>query len=209
PGDEVVCPSLSFIATANAVAHAGARPVFADVVAATFNLAPDAVAAALTPRTKAILLVHQVGLPAELDTFEGLARAHGIHLIEDAACAVGASYQGVRIGRPHGVIACFSFHPRKLLTCGEGGMVTTANPTLHARMRRLRQHGHADERFVEVGFNYRLSDIAAAVGLVQLSRMETMLARRRAQAARYRAALADLPGLTLPTVPPDREPNWQ
>src|SRR5262245_27500595 len=138
PGDEVVCPSLSFIATANAIAHAGARAVFADVDAATFNLAPDAVARALTPRTRAILAVHQVGLPAELDALAGLARARGIPLVEDAACAVGASFGGVRIGRPHGVMACFSFHPRKLLTCGEGGMITTADPTLAARVERLR-----------------------------------------------------------------------
>src|SRR5207245_2984780 len=130
PGDEVVCPSLSFIATANAIAHAGATAVFADVDPATVNLSPDAVARVLTPRTKAILVVHQVGLPADLDALGSLARAHGVHLIEDAACAVGASFRGVRIGRPHGVLACFSFHPRKLLTCGEGGMVTVSNPTL-------------------------------------------------------------------------------
>jgi len=209
PGDEVVCPSLSFIATANAIAHAGARPVFADVDPSTNNLTPSAVAAALGPRTKAILVVHQVGMPADLDELVSLARAHSIHLIEDAACAIGASYRGVRIGRPHGIAACFSFHPRKILTCGEGGMVTTAHGTIAARLRRLRHHGLDQTRYLEVGWNYRMTDLQAAVALVQLGRLDEMLTRRRAQAERYGNLLAGAPRLLLPTVPPERAPNFQ
>jgi len=209
PGDEVVCPSLSFIATANSIAHAGARPVFADVDPATNNLAPAAVAAALSPRTKAILAVHQVGMPADLDALGSLARAHTIPLLEDAACAAGSNYGGVRIGRPHGIAACFSFHPRKILTCGEGGMVTTTDDALAARLRRLRQHGLAEARYLELGWNYRMTDLQAAVALVQLGRLDGMLARRRAQAARYGELLQSESRLLLPQVPPGRVPNFQ
>lgn len=222
-GDEVICPSLSFIATANAIVHAGARPVFAEVDERTFNLAPEAVERAIGPRTRAILAVHQVGLPCDLDELGEIARARGLFLVEDAACAVGATYKGARIGRPHGVAACFSFHPRKILTCGEGGMVTTADAALAERLRRLRHHGmtisdldrhqaqgrYVRETYVEVGYNYRMTDLQAAVGLVQLRRLDDMLARRRALAARYTELLADVPQIEPPYAPPDRAPNFQ
>ncbi len=222
-GDEVICPSLSFIATANAIAHTGARPVFADVDERTFNLLPAAVERAIGPRTKGILAVHQVGLPCELDDLAQLARTRGLVLVEDAACAIGSTYRGARIGRPHGAAACFSFHPRKILTCGEGGMVTTASAELAERLRRLRHHGmtvsdldrhrargsYLRESYVEIGFNFRLTDLQAAIGLVQLRRLDAMLARRRALAARYQVLLRDVPAVEPPWSPADREHNYQ
>ncbi len=222
PGDEVVCPSLSFIATANAIVHAGARPVFADVDEKSLNLTAATVEPLVGPRTKAILAVHQVGVPANLDELGELARARGVPLVEDAACAVGAMWRGARVGRPHGVLACFSFHPRKILTTGEGGMLTTADGELAARLRRLRHHGmsvsdlerhraragYVKETYLEVGYNYRMSDLQAAVGLVQLRRLDDLLARRRAQAARYARAFAGSP-VEPPPAFTDREPNFQ
>ena len=200
-GDEVICPSLSFIATANSIVHAGARPVFAEVDERSFNLMPGKLP--IGPRTKAILLVHQIGLPANLDEFEKIARAHQLHLIEDAACAIGATYRGTRIGRPHGVAACFSFHPRKIISTGEGGMITTADAALAERLRSLRAHGEPYDR---VGWNYRMTDLQAAVGIVQLGRLDAMLAHRRALAARYSQALS---GVETPVVPSDREHAFQ
>jgi perosamine synthetase len=208
-GDEVVCPSLSFIATANAIAHAGARPVFADVDERTFNVTAATVERALTSRTRAILAVHQVGLPCDLDELAALALARGLILVEDAACAIGASYRGVRIGRPHGAAACFSFHPRKILTCGEGGMVATSDAAIAERLRRLRHHGLGGAAYVEVGYNYRLTDVQSAIGVVQLGKLDAMLSRRRAQAARYDALLRGVRGVETPWSPSDREPNFQ
>jgi dTDP-4-amino-4,6-dideoxygalactose transaminase len=203
-GDEVICPSLSFIATANSIVHAGARPVFAEVDERTFNLMPAKLA--ISPRTKAILLVHQIGLPANIDEFEKIARAHNLHLIEDAACAIGATYHGVRIGGPRGVAACFSFHPRKIISTGEGGMITTRDAALAEKLRRLRTHGAPTEPFDAIGWNYRMSDLQAAVGIVQMKRLDAMLARRRELAARYSAALSDV---DTPVVPSDREHAFQ
>ncbi len=137
PGDEVICPSMSFIATANSIRHAGAMPVFAEVNPQTYNLDPAAAEAAITPRTKAVLVVHQIGLPAELDRFFALAEAHGLKIVEDAACAIGSRYAGRQIGG-HGELACFSFHPRKVITTGEGGMITTNRADYAERLRLLR-----------------------------------------------------------------------
>jgi perosamine synthetase len=226
PDDEVVTASHSFIATANAIRYVGAVPVFADVELGSGNLDPDQVAAAIGPRTRAILAVHQVGMPADLERLLALAERHGLPLIEDAACAVGSeiAWQGTwqQIGRPHGRIACFSFHPRKLLTTGDGGMLTTADPALDDTFRRLRQHGmtvsdrdrHAaaavvQESYDRVGFNYRLTDIQAAVGREQLKRLPEMVTRRRAQVARYRALLAAVPEVELPAEPNWARTNWQ
>jgi perosamine synthetase len=221
-GDEVICPSLSFIATANAIVHCGATPVFADIDKATYNIDPQAIEAAITPRTKAILVVHQIGLPAQLNEISEIAKRRGLLVIEDAACAIGAEYQGRRVGLPHSLMACFSFHPRKILTTGEGGMITTADGALAERMRRVRQHamGLSDlarhssskvmiESYDEVGFNYRMTDLQAAVGLVQLQRLDGMLARRRELAARYSSRLAHLPWMVLPQVPAECRHNYQ
>lgn len=226
PDDEVITASHSFIATANAIRYSGAVPVFADVDLHTGNLDPDQVAAAIGPKTRALLIVHQVGMPADLPKLLALADRHGLPVVEDAACAVGSEiqWQGAwqRIGRPHGRIACFSFHPRKLLTTGDGGMLTTADPRLDESFRRLRQHGmtisdrarHAanavvHESYDRVGYNYRLTDIQAAVGREQLKRLPALLRRRRDQVEQYRRLLEAVPGLEFPADPPGGRTNWQ
>jgi dTDP-4-amino-4,6-dideoxygalactose transaminase len=222
PGDEVLCPSLSFIATANAIMYARAVAVFVDVDCTTFNIDPNCIEDAITPRTRAILPVHQVGLPAALDEICEIARRHRLIVIEDAACAIGSEYHGQRIGRPHSGVACFSFHPRKVLTTGEGGMITTCDEKLALRMRRLRQHGMSVsdlarhgarqatiESYDEVGFNYRMTDLQAALGCVQLHRLDDMLARRRALASRYTERLAAIPWLVAPQAPPNLRHNYQ
>jgi len=226
PGDEVVTVSHSFIATANAIRYCGATPVFVDVELDTFNIDPALVDAAVTPRTKALLVVHQLGMPCDLASLVATARRHAVPLIEDAACAIGSEirWQGEwqRIGRPHGDMACFSFHPRKLLSTGDGGMVVTASAETDAKLRLLRQHGmsvpdtvrHASaqvvfEDYPIVGFNYRLTDIQAAIGREQLSRLEGIVARRRELAGRYAAALAAVPGVVVPREPEWARTNWQ
>jgi perosamine synthetase len=222
PGDEVLCPSLSFIATANAIVHAGAQPVFVDINASTYNINPASIEAGITPRTKAIVVVHQIGLPAPLAEIAEIATRRGLLLIEDAACAVGAEYHGQRIGLPHTSLACFSFHPRKVLTTGEGGMITTCDQGIAARVRRLRQHAmtlsdlarHSAanvviESYDEVGYNYRMTDLQAAIGLVQLQRLPAMLANRRALALRYSSRLCCLPWLVLPQELADSRSNFQ
>ena len=226
PGDEVVTVSHSFIATANAIRYCGAVPVFVDVELATFNVDAAVVEAALSPRTKALLVVHQLGMPCDLAQLVALARRRGLVVIEDAACAIGSEieWQGTwqRIGRPHGDLACFSFHPRKLLSTGDGGMVATADATLDVRLRLLRQHGmsvpdtvrHASsqvvfEAYPVVGFNYRMTDIQAAIGREQLKRLPAIVERRRALAARYHAALAAHPRIVVPHEPAWARSNWQ
>jgi dTDP-4-amino-4,6-dideoxygalactose transaminase len=207
PGDEVVAPSMSFIATANAARYVGARVVFADVDADTLNLTVETVAPLLTDRTRAVILVDQAGVPADLDAMRELCDPRGIAVVEDAACAAGSTYRG----RPAGAgaaLATFSFHPRKLLTTGEGGMITTPDPDVAARLRRLREHGmnvsaaarHTEQRVVierydEVGYNYRMTDIQAAIGLVQLGRLGEIIERRRELAQRYQRLLSQISGL--------------
>jgi dTDP-4-amino-4,6-dideoxygalactose transaminase len=226
PGDEVVTVSHSFIATANAVRYCGATPVFVDIEAATLNMNPHGVSAAWSDRTRAVLVVHQLGLPCDLGRLLPLAAARGVPVVEDAACAIGSEvrWQGEwqRIGRPHGDVACFSFHPRKLLSTGDGGMLTTARADLDAQFRLLRQHGmsvpdtvrHASkdvvfESYPVLGFNYRLTDIQAAIGREQLSRLGPLVSRRRELAARYEKALADVPGVVAPREPEWTRTNWQ
>ena len=221
PGDEVIVPSLSFIATTNAVKYVGATPVFADVEAVTGNLTAKTVEAVLSPRTKAVILVHQGGMPADVDEVRGVCDPLGVQILEDAACAIGSTYKGrpVGAGSP---LAAWSFHPRKLLTTGEGGMLTLADAAVAARARQLREHGMsvsaADreaskgaviEQYLEVGFNYRMTDIQAAVGLVQLTRLETVVAERRRLAARYTELLAGIDGLHTPADPAHGTSNFQ
>jgi perosamine synthetase len=221
PGDDVVVPSLSFIATANAPRYVGARPVFADVDLQTQNLTSETVVRALTPATRAVILVHQAGMPADVRAVEAVCRPRGIAVIEDAACAIGSTYRGRPVGAGDNLVA-LSFHPRKLVTTGEGGMLLTPDPELAGRLRRLREHGMAVgaferhsggtvvlEQYVELGFNYRMTDLQAAVGLVQLGRLEAMVAERRRLAARYLEALAGAPGLDLPGDPPYGTTNFQ
>jgi perosamine synthetase len=221
-GDEVICPSLSFIATANAIAYTGARPVFADIDPETYNLDPARIEEAISRRTRAILVVHQVGLPAALNEILAVASRYGLPVIEDAACALGSEYFGRRIGMPHGIVACFSFHPRKILTTGEGGMVTTADADLAERIRRLRQHAMSAsdvmrhtarqvvfETYDEMGYNYRMTDLQAAVGLVQLRRFDRLLERRRYLAARYSRHLERVPWLKTPEESAGARHNFQ
>ena len=221
PGDDVVVPSLSFIATANAVRCAGANPVFADVEIETQNLTVASVGERLTGRTKAVVLVHQAGVPADVGALHDFLDPLGIAIVEDAACAAGATYRDEPIGS-HSPHVAFSFHPRKLLTTGEGGMLAVADPEGAARGRRLREHGmsvdaaerSAAERvivesYLEPGFNYRMTDIQAAVGLVQLERLAGIVERRRTRARRYRELLADIPGLTTIEDPPYGTTNFQ
>jgi perosamine synthetase len=222
PGDEVICPSLSFIATANAIVYAGATPVFADIDRATYNMDPASIEASITPRTKAILVVHQIGLPSPIDEIQAIASRHNLVVVEDAACAIGSEYQGERIGKPHSAVACFSFHPRKILTTAEGGMLTTNDAELAARIRRLRQHAmsvsdlarHSSskvviEQYDEVGYNYRMTDLQAAIGLVQLQRMDKMLSRRRELAQRYSTRLGSLGWVIPPSEPSYCRHNFQ
>jgi perosamine synthetase len=221
PGDEVIVPSLSFIATANAVRYVGAQVVFADVDEATQNLSVGTIGAVVTRATRAIILVHQGGVPADIGAVRAFAERAGIAVVEDAACALGSTYRGELIGA-HSDFVAFSFHARKLLTTGEGGMLMTGRDDVAARLRRLREHGmsvsaadrHAStapiiEAYPHLGFNYRLTDIQAAVGLVQLTRLERLLARRRTLARRYQAELADISGLGIVADPPYGETNFQ
>ncbi|MGW6934454.1 DegT/DnrJ/EryC1/StrS family aminotransferase [Lentzea sp. NPDC054927] len=220
PGDEVVVPSLSFIATANAVRYTGATPVFADVEASTGNLSASTVEPVLTERTRAVMVVHQAGVPADVDALKALCEPRGIVVIEDAACAAGSTYKGKPVGT-NALLAAWSFHPRKLLTTGEGGMVTTDDADWAVRLKRLREHGMsvsaADrhnggsaviEQYLETAFNYRMTDIQAAVGLVQLSKLDTIIARRRELAARYHELLEGT-GVTAVGDPEYGTTNYQ
>lgn len=226
PGDEVVTVSHSYIATANAIRYCGATPVFVDIEPVTYNLNPDLLEAAFTARTRAILIVHQIGMPSNLQAILPIARHHAVPVIEDAACAIGSEilWDGnwEKIGRPHGDIACFSFHPRKVITTGDGGMLTTANPEFDRKFRLWRQHSmsvsdtvrHKSsqvtfEEYPELGYNYRMTDIQAAVGREQLKRLPAIVARRRELAARYHQLLAGMPGVTLPAEPAYARSNWQ
>ena len=221
PGDEVICPSMSFIATANSVRHAGAVPVFAEVEPSTYNLDPADVERRISPRTKAIMVVHQLGLPADMDRFKELGDKYQVKILEDAACAIGSRYKGVPIGG-HSAMACFSFHPRKVITTGEGGMITTNDLHYAQHLRLLRQHGmdlsdaarHGArqvmiEQYSCLGYNFRMTDIQAAIGVAQLKRLDGLLERRRALAARYSLGLEDHPWLVPPHVPEYAEPNFQ
>ncbi|MDT3680727.1 MAG: DegT/DnrJ/EryC1/StrS family aminotransferase [Burkholderiaceae bacterium] len=225
-GDEVVTVSHSFIATANSIRYCGAMPVFVDIEPGTFNMDPALVEAAITERTRAILCVHQVGMPCDLARLVPLARKHGLPLIEDAACAIGSEIlwdgRWEKIGRPHGDVACFSFHPRKVISTGDGGMLTTRRGDWDRQYRLLRQHamsvpdtvrhGSAQvifESYPEVGYNYRMTDIQAAVGREQLKRLPGIVGERRELAGRYCELLADVPGIGLPIEPSWARSNWQ
>ncbi len=220
-GDEVIVPSLSFIATANVVVHCGATPVFVDIDPRTCNIDPLRIPSAITDKTKAVIPVHQMGLPADIDAIQDIADRHGLHIIEDAACAIGSAYKGKRIGG-HGNLACFSFHPRKIITMGEGGMVTTDDAELTAKLRRMRHHGmsvsdlerHGSkkvviEEYLEIGYNYRMTDIQAAVGIEQLRKLPFILERRKHIADLYSAGLHGIPVLRAQFNPDYAQHNFQ
>jgi perosamine synthetase len=223
-GDEVVVPSYTWIATANVVRMVGATPVFADIDLDTFNVTAATLQAAITPRTRALMPVHQFGMPADIDGIAELARQRKLILIEDAACAVGSRYKRRPIGG-HGNTTCFSFHPRKLVTTGEGGMLITNDDRLAARARVLINHGASAsdlvkhkagtveallaEEFQEVGYNYRMTNLQGALGVVQMRRLDSILEARRTRARRYSEAFSVMPGVIAPRVPSWAEPNWQ
>jgi len=208
-GDEVICPSMSYIATANCIQYVGAKPVFAEVNQ-HYNLDIESVKSLITPKTKAILLVHQIGMPADIDTFAQLCKEKNLLLIEDAACAAGSMYKGKKIGA-HSDLVCFSFHPRKIITTGDGGMLTTSNPAYAERLKLLRQHAMAvNDRVrheantviitdhLEIGYNYRMTDIQAAIGIKQLEKLDWIVAERRKIAAQYDEAFKSIDFLRLP-----------
>ena len=226
PGDEVITASHSFIATANAIRYCGATPVFVDIDPATYNLDPQRVAEAVTSSTRAILAIHQMGMPCDLHALIAVANRHDIALIEDAACAAGSQIrlngQWEPIGKPHGQIACFSFHPRKVITTGEGGMLTTSNPEFDRKFRLCRQHGmsvpdtvrHGSQQvifedYLVVGFNYRMTDVQAAVGRKQLERLPDLVPVVGAWPPAMRELLGDIEGLGLPVEPDWARSNWQ
>lgn len=220
PGDEVIVPSFTWVATANAVIYCGAKPVFADVLRDTYNVDPQALAHRITPRTRAVIAVHLFGLCADMDALAKVCG--GIPIVEDAACAAGGAYRGKPAGSI-GVAAAFSFHPRKSITTGEGGMVTTNDPALAARVAQLRNHGAStseQERtdgprpwllpdFEALGFNYRMTDLQGAVGLVQLGRLDGFIDERARWARFYATELAPLAWLEVPREPEGSRHAWQ
>ncbi|XAZ21174.1 DegT/DnrJ/EryC1/StrS family aminotransferase (plasmid) [Sinorhizobium sp. B11] len=224
-GDEVITVSHSFIATANAVRYCDGVPVFVDIEADGYNIDASLIEGAITPRTKAILCVHQLGMPCDLRSIVEIGKRHQIPVIEDAACATGSEIlwdgRWEKIGKAHGDIACFSFHPRKVVTTGDGGMLTTANPEYDRKFRLWRQHGmsvtdavrHGSKQVIfedydEMGYNYRMTDLQAAVGREQLRRLPGLIAQRRLLAEQYRERLSAIPGLS-PVEPRWARSNWQ
>ncbi|MGB0165235.1 MAG: DegT/DnrJ/EryC1/StrS family aminotransferase [Luteibaculum sp.] len=219
-GDEVICPSMSYVATANSVRYVGATPVFAEVNQ-EYNLDIEDVKRKITRKTKAILLVHQIGMPADIDAYSDLCAERNLTLIEDAACAIGSAYKGNKIGS-HSNLVCFSFHPRKVITTGDGGMIATQSEEIADKLRLLRQHGmsvndrvrHESKKVIEedhvvLGYNYRLTDIQAAVGIEQLKRLPGIIEERRKIAQVYHDAFKDLPGIVLPLENPGYFSNYQ
>lgn len=222
-GDEVIVPSFTFIATANVVMHVGAKPIFVDIDEKTYNIDPNKIENSITPRTRAIIPVDQVGLPCNLDKITKIAKKHNLLIIEDAACSLGSIYRGKKIGSFAGVEAvCFSFHPRKSITTGEGGMILTNNEKLAKRLGLLRHHGMAisdlerhnskkitHESYSEIGFNFRMTDLQAAVGIEQLKKLPKFLKLRKEIASRYTQAFKKIDIIITPFIPKNVVPNWQ
>lgn len=209
-GDEVICPSMSYIATANSIKYVGAIPVFADINPLTYNMDVEDAEKKITSKTKAILIVHQIGMPSDIDAYRALCEKHNLKLIEDAACAAGSAYKGGKIGS-HSELVCFSFHPRKVISTGDGGMITTNREDFYQRLKLLRQHGmsvndrvrHESSKIMfedhlEVAYNYRLTDIQASVGIKQLEKLDWIIEERRKIANQYLEALKDIACIHLP-----------
>ncbi len=220
-GDEVICPSMSYVATANSITYVGAKPVFAEIDPANYNLDVKDTEKKITARTKAILLVHQIGMPADIDAFRKLADKHQVKLIEDAACAAGCSYKGQKIGS-HSELVCFSLHPRKVISTGDGGFITTNREDYYQRMKLLRQHGmsvndrqrHESSKIIfedhiEIGYNYRMTDIQAAVGIKQLEKLDWIVGERRKIAFKYNEAFKDIDHIQLPVEADGYFSNYQ
>ncbi len=219
--DEVICPSMSYIATANCIRYAGAKPVFAEIDPDNYNIDINHVKKLITDKTKAVIIVHQIGMPADIDEFKKLCDVHNLILIEDAACAAGSAYKGKKIGS-HSELVCFSFHPRKVITTGEGGMITSSNSDFIERIKILRQHGmsvndrkrHESgkllfEDHLELGYNYRMTDIQAAIGIRQLEKLDRIISERRKIVLRYIKELKDIDCIKLPVEKEGYFSNYQ
>lgn len=219
-GDEVICPSMSYIATANCIMYIGAKPVFAEVNE-DYNLDINDVEKKISSKTKAILLVHQMGMPADIEAFQKLCKEKNLILIEDAACAIGSVYKGQKIGS-HSDLVCFSFHPRKVITTGDGGMITTSRKDYRDRLKLLRQHSmsvndrvrHESNKIIfedhlEVGYNYRMTDIQAAVGIEQLKKLDFIIKERRKIAKQYIEEFKDIDCVWLPIEKEGYKSNFQ
>lgn len=219
--DEVICPSMSYIATANCIKYVGAKPVFAETDPDNYNIDINHVKKLITDKTKAVIIVHQIGMPSDIDEFKKLCDEHNLKLIEDAACAAGSSYKGKKIGS-HSELVCFSFHPRKVITTGEGGMITTSNPDYIERIKLLRHHGmsvndrkrHESgkllfEDHLELGYNYRMTDIQASIGIRQLEKLDWIINERRNVAMRYIEELKDIDCIKLPIEKEGYYSNYQ
>lgn len=223
PGDEVILSPHSFIASSNAILHTGAKPVFVDIDPRTLNISPAKVPAAITSRTKAIMAIHQVGRPADLQALKAIAEQHNVALLEDAACAIGSKVEGKEIGNnTWAPLVCFSFHPRKILSTGDGGMVTTSNTDYARHLRLLRQHGMSvndlqrhrsktivTESYPIFGYNYRMTDVQAAIGIAQLDRLDALLKKRREIAQTYDRAFESVSGLEIYRAPSNQVWNQQ
>ena len=220
-GDEVIVPSHTFIATANVIIHVGATPIFVDIDLSTYNIDPDKIEEKFTSKTKAILAVDQVGLPGDLDKISSLAKKYNLMVLEDSACALGSEYKGKRIGSLSD-ITVLSFHPRKTITTGEGGMMLTDNGKWANRAKILRHQGMGvsdykrhtankvtHEEYPEIGFNFRMSDLQAAVGVEQMKKFDRFLELRKKIAQRYNQAFKDVELIEIPFIPEGLEPNWQ
>jgi len=225
-GDEVITVSYSYIATANSIRYCGGIPCFIDINPDTFNICPKLVESAINQKSKAILCVHQMGMPCDLQPLIEISQKYQIPLIEDAACAVGSEIlyndRWEKIGKPHGEVAVFSFHPRKVLTTGDGGMITTNCPELANKFKLWRQHSMAIsdlkrhnsnkvlfESYNELGYNYRLTDIQASIGLVQLERLDCIISQRRKLANLYKKHLLGVSGIIIPGERTNTRTNWQ
>lgn len=219
-GDEVICPSMSFIATANCIRYTGAKPVFAEVDS-SYNIDASFAEKLITKKTKAILIVHQLGMPADIDAFRSLCGRYNLKLIEDAACAVGSAYKEKKIGSHSGIV-CFSFHPRKVITTGEGGMITTSDKEIYERIKSLRQHSISVNSFerhksgkiiyeehLETGYNFRMTDIQASIGIRQLEKLDWLVGQRRKIAMKYIDGLQSIEFIRLPVEPKGYFSNYQ
>lgn len=221
PGDEVIVPSFSFIATANVVIHTGAKPIFVDIDPKTYNIDPNKIEKKITKKTKAIIPVDQVGLPCDIDEIKKVARKYKLHIIQDAAPAIGSEYKGKKVGGMS-EFSCFSFHPRKVITTGEGGMVTLNSASTAKKLRTLRHHGMGisdvkrhkskkviHEKYPVIGFNFRMSDIQAVVGIEQMKKLDVLVEKRERLARRYDRAFKDIELIDPPHIPENYIHNRQ
>jgi perosamine synthetase len=213
-GDKTILPSYSFVATANSTRHCGGEPVFVDIASDHYNIDPSRIEHAIDSKARALVVVHQFGFAADMDPIMAIAKRSGLAVIEDAACSLGSAYRG-RMTGGFGDVACISFHPRKIITTGEGGMLLTDSDVMADRARSLRNHGMApspesgEGRCFEAGYNFRMTDVQAAIGLAQLEKLDDIIRLRTERAERYNAALSKHPALRLPKWPGDAVANYQ